>query len=63
MTKTVRIENADNSDHKLIVYTEELNPEGIWVRSLEQGQLLRYPTAMLSASVWATRRLVVEEIQ
>lgn len=63
MTKTVRIENADCSDHILIVYVEELTPEGIWVRSTEQSCLLTYPTAMVSKTVWATRRLVVEELQ
>lgn len=59
MTKQVRIENADNSDHKLVVE--------VWARSatghdvLVETKSAAYPTAMVEAYVWKDRYLVVRE--
>lgn len=60
MTKSVRIENADNSSHKVRVYAEDKNAAGEWVRSTEPAQL-DLPTAMITSTIWKERRLVIEE--
>lgn len=62
MTKTVRIENADTSAHKIVVYIEYFNKENNeWIRLDEPAANLEYPTSMYSGSIWDTRRLVIEE--
>jgi hypothetical protein len=61
MTKTVRIENADNSSRKVKVYAEYLK-DGQWVRSGETFAL-DYPAFMCTTSVYDGKRLVVEEYQ
>lgn len=60
MTKQIRVENADTSDHKVRVHVEQLDAEGNWVRvrTLEAD----YPTAMATDYIHATQRLVVEEL-
>jgi hypothetical protein len=64
MTKKIRIENADNSNHKVRVYTEWL-VDGQWVRSNEQLPAkttdLVYPADLAELWVYGTQRLVVEE--
>ena len=67
MTKSVRIENADaNIEHKLRVRVEEwrAGPEnnggGSW-HDTGESHALDYPTAMLTTTIWRTRRLVIEE--
>ena len=60
MTKAVRIENADTSNHKVRVYVEDKNAAGEWVRSTEPAQL-DVPTAMLTQTIWKERRVVIEE--
>jgi hypothetical protein len=62
VTKNVRIENADTSDHKVRVYAEDRMPDGTWVRSTAQPHALDFPSALLQAAVWRERRLVVEEL-
>lgn len=62
MTKSVRIENADMSAYKVVVYVEELNPENIWVRT-EESYALPYPTSMVTHTLWDRKRLVIEEVK
>lgn len=59
MTKTIRIENADNSPYKVRVWVETL-ANGEWMRSATPI-LLDYPTTMQSLGIHSTQRLVVEE--
>jgi hypothetical protein len=62
MTKTVRIENADTSDHKVIVFAEFKNDEGEWERTGEVFGL-NYPTALAHVTIWKEKRIVIEEIE
>ena len=58
MTKQVRVENADTSNHKVKVHVEQLE-NGEWkrVRTLDCD----YPTAMASEYIHDSQRLVIEE--
>ncbi len=64
MTKKIRIENADNSSHKVRVFTEYL-VNGEWVRSTESIQAktndLNYPADLAELWIHGQQRLVVEE--
>lgn len=59
MTKTVRIENADTSDHNVVVEVWEtvLNGPDILVTSHD----ISCPTQMASLTIWSGRYLVVKE--
>ena len=59
MTKTVRIENADISNYKVVVEVWDKHPDGdIKVKEIE----LNYPTAMMSTEyLTSTRYFVVRE--
>lgn len=66
MTKTVRIENADNSSYKIKVLiqdkvynheTKTLSDEWTTVEVCE----LNYPTALLEKYLTTTRRFIIEE--
>lgn len=60
MTKTVRIENADNSNWPVRVTTQIKDPEtGEWKD--QQFQQLNHPTALFQDYLTSTRRFVVEE--
>jgi hypothetical protein len=61
MTKTVRIENADTSTHKIRVIVQHKNQEGVWESSAEVIRALDYPTAMAEFTVYANKRLIIEE--
>jgi len=62
MTKAVRIENADLSDHKISIFAETKNETGEWVR--EQASVgLNNPTEMFRATIWKGRRIVIEEVE
>lgn len=62
MTKSVRIENADTSDHEVTVFIEDLDPDtGEWVRQAHRTELY-FPTALATHAIWKGRRLVVEEV-
>lgn len=65
MTKLVRIENADNSDFKVIVqvWDKGRNDNGDVEDVLFKEVKLDYPTAMTDSSVYltSTRYLVVKE--
>jgi hypothetical protein len=60
MTKSVRIENADTSDHKVNVFVEQKNAAGEWVR---QGgpTSLNFPTQLHTGTIFREQRLVIEE--
>lgn len=60
MTKRVRIENADSSDHKLVVQTWEKSG-GDAPDVLVEEQPLNNPTDLLEATIWQERYLVVKE--
>lgn len=62
MTKHVRIENADNSNYKVVVQTWDKGQNGE-PDTLVEEQALNYPTAMTHASTYltSTRYLVVKE--
>ncbi len=59
MTKNIRIENADTSDHPVRVSVQERR-EGEWqtIRTVQ----LDHPTALAIETIWRDgRRLVIEE--
>lgn len=64
MTKKVRIENADNSTHKVRVHAEYL-VNGQWVRSTDQIAAktsdLNLPADLAELWIHGQQRLVVEE--
>jgi len=60
MTKAVRIENADNSDHIVIVQT--------WAKGFDnepdnmiKEEELSYPTQMCEGMIWKEQYLVIKE--
>lgn len=59
MTKTIRVENADTSNHPVRVTVQDKTSDG-WVDS--SVQQLDYPTAMYQGYIHATRRIVIEEL-
>lgn len=61
MTKNVRIENADTSWSRIIVFTEGLGDDGKWHR-LSPGVMLPNPTDELVGLVYAQQRIVIEEV-
>ena len=60
MTKSVRIENADCSSHKVRIIVQQRNPEGQWVDTPEVVKL-DIPTSMKEMTIWDGKRLIVEE--
>ena len=61
MTKQVRIENGDTSDHKLIVQAWDKGQDGE-PDTMASETPLNYPTAMAEVCVHSTRYLVVKEV-
>lgn len=61
MTKHVRIENADTSNHKIRVTVQYLD-NGVWVDAPAETDVLDLPTQMCTKTVWKTKRLIIEEI-
>lgn len=65
MTKAVRIENADNSDHKLVVQVwdkgRDLGDGNTEPDVMASETPLNHPTAMTEAYVHSSRYLVVKE--
>ena len=59
MTKQIRVENADMSEHKVRVYVEQQDARGAWVRV--KTIKANYPTAMATEYIHSTQRLVIEE--
>lgn len=60
MIKKVRIENADTSDHQIVVEIWENSVRGPLLVKTEE---LTYPTQMLETYIWENRYLVVREIK
>lgn len=61
MTKAVRIENADTSNHKVEVYCEEFE-NGEWRRVANTFARIDLPTMMSTQTIWKGRRVVVQEV-
>lgn len=63
VTKAIRIENADTSNHKVRVFVERMDEAGKWVRG-EPPQFvdLNTPTQLVQDYVHSGQRLVVEEV-
>lgn len=61
MTKQIRVENADNSEWKVVVHVEDLQPDGTWLRV--KTLPASYPADMVAEFITSTRRLVVEEVK
>jgi hypothetical protein len=59
VTKLIRVENADNSEWKVVAHVEDQQPDGSWIRV--KSLPADYPTALVSEYITATRRLVIEE--
>lgn len=63
MTKAIRIENADTSNHKVRVFVETKNAAGEWVRGTATRFVdLNTPTQLVQDYVHSGQRLVVEEL-
>lgn len=60
MTKTVRIENADTTDYKIVVENWEKGKDGApdW-KYFEEP--LNYPTAVIEAKINERRYLIIRE--
>ena len=65
MTKAIRIENADNSDYRVIVQTwergKDLGNGNTEPDILVDETYLSYPTEMAELSIWSNRYLVIRE--
>jgi hypothetical protein len=66
MTKRVRIENADTSDHKLMVEVWDkgmaLESGGVEPDTMVEKIPLMYPTEILEKYVHCSRYIVIKEI-
>lgn len=58
MTKRIRVENADNSNHKVSIIVQQIR-DGEWVET--QRLDLSHPTQLAELHVWQGQRLVIEE--
>jgi hypothetical protein len=61
MTKAIRIENADNSNHQVIVQVWEKGPEDGHVKMVEEHPL-NSPTQMIEKTIWKNHFLVIKEV-
>ncbi len=61
MTKSIRVENADNSNHKVVVQVWERGPEGGHAKMLTEHRL-DYPTSMVEKTIWKDHFLVIKEV-
>lgn len=61
MTKSVRIENADNSNWPVRVTAQVKNAEGEWVNESSAPVQLDYPCVMTTQGIHSGRRLIIEE--
>jgi hypothetical protein len=59
MTKSVRIENADNSKYKILVEVVEINQDG--TETVIKTTDLDYPTSLNTFTVHKTRFLRIRE--
>lgn len=58
MTKSVRIENADTSNHVVCVEVWHKEPEG---DKLVTSYKLAYPADLMTLAIWSNRYLVIRE--
>jgi hypothetical protein len=60
MTKSLRIENADTSNHKVVIEVWNIQPDGpdILVNSYD----LNIPTQMATQTIHSTQYLVIKEV-
>lgn len=58
MTKQIRIENADTSDHKVTVEVWDTTAEGPMLVGTHK---LDYPTSMLNTTIWNNRYVIIKE--
>ncbi len=62
MTKSVRVENADTSNHKVVVEVwDEFIIDGLITDRLVETINLSNPADMTTKTIWGTRYLVVKE--
>ena len=61
MTKAIRVENADNSNHKVMVQVWEKGPDGGLAKMIEEHPLDN-PTAMIEKTIWKNHFLVIKEV-
>ena len=61
MTKAIRVENADNSDHKVMVQVWEKSVEGGHAKMVEEYSL-NSPTQMIEKTIWKNHFLVIKEV-
>lgn len=59
MTKSVRIENADTSNHIVKVMVQEVDHLGVW--SIIKAIELCNPTDMCTETIWKGKRIIIEE--
>ena len=60
MTKAVRIENADNSDHVVVVQTWQKGIDSEPDAMIKEEELT-HPTQMCEGMIWQEQYLVVKE--
>jgi len=60
MTKTIRIENADTSNHPVRVTGQYKNAEGQWLDETSSIQL-DHPTRQVEQTIYGARRIIIEE--
>lgn len=60
MTKQIRIENADISNHPVRVTVEDKGADGEW--HVNHTLQLDAPTAMSTQYIHSSRRIVIEEM-
>jgi hypothetical protein len=61
MTKAIRVENADTSDHKVMVQVWEKGPDGGHAKMISEHPL-NYPTSMIEKTIWQGHFLVIKEV-
>ena len=61
MTKAIRIENADTSEHKVVVQVWERPVDGRHAKMIDEYPL-NHPTAMIEKTIWKDHFLVIKEI-
>jgi len=61
MTKAIRVENADTSDHKVMVQVWEKGADDKHAKMVKEYPL-NNPTAIIEQTIWKNHFLVIKEI-
>ena len=61
MTKAIRVENADNSDHKVMVQVWEKPVDGGHAKLVKEYPL-DCPTQMIEETIWKDHFLLIKEV-